>query len=284
MRQKCRAFKALFLYDLNYGFQRNRIKWLFALLIQIYFCILAGQMGSVYETDMGFFERLTFLFKGITEYHLSETSEFELPAQWLFFHGYLLFMVDFYLVHELTHNGGQTFIRSGGRECWLFSKLMWVISNVVSYYLLLAIIVGICSLSANGFSTDNFWISSDAMLKIFGINLTGLSFVDIFFYWWGMPLLVSLALCITEVIISLFIQPILSFFLMSAYLIASVFWMKPIFLGNYSMLLRQEFISGNLSISLQNCLSGCILLITIAITVGMLCFKNRDIFPQQEGE
>ena len=282
MRLKCRQFKALFFYDLSNGFQRNQWKWLFALLLQIYFCILAGQMGAFSEWNMGILDRLTFLFKGMTEYRFE--TEFKLPTQWLVFHAYLLFMVDFYPVNELTYNGGQAFIRSGKREYWLLSKMMWVISTVVSYYMLLAIILVIFSLSANGFSTGSFWNSPNAMMDIFGIDLTGLSQTEIILYWWGMPLIVSIALCITEAILSLFIQPVISFFIMFAYLIASAYCMNPAFLGNYAMLKRQDFTSGVSSISPQNCLISCMLLIIIAVTAGTLCFKRKDTFQLQGGE
>ena len=223
MKLKCKQLKALFLYDLSNGFQRNQWKWLFALLLQIYFCILAG--------DTGILGRLTSVFEG--------QYELQLSTQWLTFHGFLLFMVNFYPVGELTYNGGQAIIRSDRKEYWLFSKVMWVISTVISYYLLLALVLVIGSVF-----TGNFLIPSDVMMEIYEIDITGLNITKIVLYWCGMPLLVSITLCITEVILSLFIQPIISFFLMLAYLIVSAYCIHPVFLGNYAMLKRQDFVSG----------------------------------------
>lgn len=153
---------------------------------------------------------------------------------------------------------------------------MWVVFTVLSYYLLLAIV-----LSADSLQTGSFWISSSTMMEIYEIDITGMGLTEIFLYWWGMPLLVSITLCITEIIISLFIQPILSFFVMLAYFMVSSYWSNPMFLGNYTMLKRQDVNSGILSISPQNCLISCVLLGLIVVTVGMLCFKSKDIFQLQ---
>lgn len=190
-----KRFRALLCYDLRYGFQSNRGKWLFALLVQVYFCTLAGRLSLITNTPIGFWERLTFLFQGFPEYHLSQTGTFELPVHWLIFHAFLLFLTGFYPVQELIQSGGQAFIRSGRREYWLLSKALWACATVAGYYLMLAGVLAVCSLPAGG---------SDAMTVLFGIDMAGLSFAEVLLYWWGMPILVSAALCLTEVLMSLF--------------------------------------------------------------------------------
>lgn len=250
---KIKRFWALLRYDLRYGFQSNRGKWLFALLIQIYFCTLAGRLSLLSKHEVGFLERLTFLFLGLPEYRLSETGTFELPVHWLIFHAFLLFLAGFYPVQELSHSGGQAFIRSGRREYWLLSKVLWVCSTVAGYYLMLAAVLVVCSLPAGGPGAP-----PAAMTVLFGIDIDGLNFAEIALYWWVMPVLASAALCLTEVLMSLFIEPVLAFFVMLSYLVASVFWASPLFIGNYSMLRRMEFLSGNPAISFQNCVTSCL--------------------------
>ena len=92
--------------------------------------------------------RIPFLFQGLPEYRLSEAGVFELPVHWLIFHGFLLFLVGFYPVQELTYSGGQAFVRSGRREYWLLSKVLWVCFTVAGYYLMLAAVLAVCSLLA----------------------------------------------------------------------------------------------------------------------------------------
>lgn len=273
-----KRFRALLCYDLRYGFQCNRGKWLFALLVQVYFCTLAGRLSLNSNAPIGFLERLTFLFQGLPEYHLSQTGTFELPVHWLIFHAFLLFLAGFYPVQDLTQSGGQAFIRSGRRGYWLLSKALWVCATVAGYYLMLTGVLAVCSLPAGG-----PWAPPAAMSALFGINVAELSFSEIMLYWWVMPILVSAALCLTEVLLSLFIEPLLAFFVMLSCLVASVFWTSPALIGNYSMLLRSNLLSGDPAISAQNCFAVCLLLIALASVLGTKLFRSKDILLSQGG-
>lgn len=274
-----KQFQALLCYDLHYGFQCNRGKWLFALLVQVYFCTLAGRLSLITNTPIGFLERLTFLFRGLPEYHLSQTGTFELPVHWLIYHAFLLFLVGFYPIQELTQSGGQAFIRSSMREYWLLSKTLWVCATVAGYYLMLAGVLAVCSLLAGG-----PWALPAAMTILFGIDMAELSFAEIALNWWVMPILVSVVLCLTEVLLSLFIEPLLAFFVMLSYLVASVFWASPVLIGNYSMLQRSSLLSGNPSISAQNCFAVCLSLIAFTSVLGTKLFRRKDILLSQGGQ
>ena len=274
-----KQFRALLCYDLRYGFQSNRGKWLFALLVQVYFCTLAGRLSLITNTRIGFWERLTFLFRGLPEYHLSQTGTFELPVHWLIYHAFLLFLVGSYPIQELTQSGGQAFIRSSRREYWLLSKTLWVCATVAGYYLMLAGVLAVCSLLAGV-----PWALPAAMTILFGIDMAELSFAEIALNWWVMPILVSVVLCLTEVFLSLFIEPLLAFFVMLSYLVASVFWTSPVLIGNYSMLQRSSLLSGNPAISAQNCFAVCLSLIALASVLGTKLFRRKDILLSQGGQ
>lgn len=276
---KRKRFLALLCYDLRYGFQSNRGKWLFALLVQVYFCTLAGRLSLISNTCIGFLERLTFLFQGLPEYRLSEAGVFELPVHWLIFHGFLLFLVGFYPVQELTYSGGQAFVRSGRREYWLLSKVLWVCFTVAGYYLMLAAVLAVCSLLAGDPGT-----LSEVMTVLFGIDTSELGIGEIVLYWWAMPILVSAALCLAEVVMTLFIEPLLAFFAVLSYLVASVFWTSPALIGNYSMLQRGRLLGGNPAISVQNCLAFSLSLIVIALILGIKLFRGKDILLAQGGQ
>ena len=274
-----KQFRALLCYDLRYGLQSNRGKWLFALLVQVYFCTLAGRLSLISNTPIGFWERLTYLFQGLPEYHLSQTGTFELPVHWLIFHAFLLFLAGFYPVQELTQSGGQAFIRSGRRGYWLLSKALWACATVAGYYLMLAGVLAVCSLPVGG-----PWAPPATMAVLFGIYMTELSFAEIVLYWWVMPILVSAALCLTEVLLSLFIEPLLAFSVMLSCLVASVFWTSPALIGNYSMLLRSRLLSGNPAISPRNCAAVCLSLIVAASVLGTALFRSKEILFLRGGQ
>lgn len=260
-------------YDLSYGYRNCRLKWLGALLLQLYFTNAAYQWCFAAEGNVGVLGYLTWMFRGLPEYFATETGKFELPVPWLMLQACLLFLVGFYPADDLTRSGGQAFVRSGKRRYWLLGKAVWVICTVAAYYALLTAVLALCALLTGGLAC-----SAQAMGFLYGISIDELGAGEIFLSWWAEPFLVSAALCLTEMLLSLVLEPALALFLMLGYLTASVFWTTPALLGNYAMLLRQDFLSGNDAISLSNCLAGCGVWAAAALAAGCTYIKKKDIF------
>lgn len=120
---------------------------------------------------------------------------------------------------------------------------------------------------SQGFLTDRY-----------GIDLAELGGWEIFLSWWGQPVLVSLALCLAQLVASLALGPALSLFLTLGYLTASVFWASPWLLGNFSMLLRQDFLSGIPEICFRNCLFLCAAWSIGALSLGAVWIGRKDLF------
>lgn len=120
---------------------------------------------------------------------------------------------------------------------------------------------------SQGFLTDRY-----------GIDLAELGGWEIFLSWWGQPVLVSLALCLAQLVASLALGPALSLFLTLGYLTASVFWASPWLLGNFSMLLRQDFLSGIPEICFWNCLFLCAAWSVGALALGAVWIGRKDLF------
>ncbi len=120
---------------------------------------------------------------------------------------------------------------------------------------------------SQGFLTDRY-----------GIDLAELGGWEIFLRWWGQPVLVSLALCLAQLVASLALGPALSLFLTLGYLTASVFWASPWLFGNFSMLLRQDFLSGIPEICFQNCLFLCAAWSVGALALGAVWIGRKDLF------
>ena len=120
---------------------------------------------------------------------------------------------------------------------------------------------------SQGFLTDRY-----------GIDLAELGGWEIFLRWWGQPVLVSLALCLAQLVASLALGPALSLFLTLGYLTASVFWASPWLLGNFSMLLRQDFLSGIPEICFRNCLFLCAAWSVGALALGAVWIGRKDLF------
>lgn len=106
-RRMGNRFGKLVRYDLHYGYQDCRLKWLCALLVQVYFANAAYQGCSMAEGTVSVVGYLTWLFSGMPEYFVVETGRFELPVPWLMLQGCLLFLVGFYPVNDLMHSLGM---------------------------------------------------------------------------------------------------------------------------------------------------------------------------------
>ena len=295
--------RILIWYDFNYGYQSTRLKWLGAVLVQAYFVILACQCCSAPETPGGMLGHLSFLFRGMPEYFVSETGKFELPVPWLMLNACLLFLTVSYPAEDLTRSGGQAIVRAGRRRDWLLGKAAWVACTVAAYYLLLAAALALGALVTESagmgdLATESIASESLAMGDLaagapargdflglrdfrdglYGISPETLTGWEIFLRWWVQPVLVSLTLCLTEMMLSLALEPAMALFLTLGYLTASVFWASPGFLGNFSMLLRQDFLSGNPAICFRNCLMLCGLWNAVVLLFGMRWIRRKDIF------
>ena len=134
------------------------------------------------------------------------------------------------------------------------------------------------SLAAGSASIKSPGRSQGFLTDRYGIDLAELGGWEIFLRWWGQPVLVSLALCLAQLVASLALGPALSLFLMLGYLTASVFWASPWLLGNFSMLLRQDFLSGIPEICFRNCLFLCAAWSIGALSLGAVWIGRKDLF------
>lgn len=280
-------FGKLVRYDLHYGYQDCRLKWLCALLVQVYFANAAYQGCSMAEGTVGVVGYLTWLFSGMPEYFVVETGRFELPVPWLMLQGCLLFLVGFYPANDLMRSGGQAFVRSGRRRNWLLGKAVWVAATVTVYYVCLTVVLmlGVLlaeggTLPAKGQALIEEWFigSPEALEFLFGVPIAEMGGAEIFLSWWLEPFLASVALCLAEMALSLLLEPAVALFVMLGYLTASVFWTTPVLLGNYAMLLRQDFWSGNGAVSFSNCVMGCVMCSVLALFAGSRYVRNKDVF------
>ena len=278
MRKGFRRFRHLLWYDLSYGYRDCRLKWLCAFLVQVYFVNMAYQWCAAAEGRVGVLGYLTWLFWGMPEYYAAETGRFELPVPWLMLHACLLFLVGFYPAADLTRSGGQAFVRAGKRSYWFLGKAVWVLCTVTAYYCLLTAVLVLCALLTGGIAC-----SGEAMEFLYGIAVDEMGEGEIFLSWWAEPFLVSAALGLAEMTLSLVLEPAVALFLMLGYLTASVFWTAPGLLGNYAMLLRQDFWSGHEAISFVNCLIGCVVCAGAAVAAGCGYSKRKDIFSAEAG-
>jgi hypothetical protein len=213
---------------------------------------------------------------GAREYELYADSTFQFPAYWFLFHGYLFFLIGFYPVSELYLGNGQALIRTRSRKIWIVSKLFSIFLNITLYYGCFLLLLLIGNLLHGGEI-----IPGNGIIGLGGIAIFNKSISDLFVAFILLPLLVSVALGVIQILMSLFLDPVLSFMAVVGYLIASVFWMNPLLIGNFSMLYRQDWISGKATIDITTGTVLCFVLTVVALILGVIMFQRKDILPAE---
>ena len=260
-------------YDIRSSFRKNRIRWMFATIILLFLCVRT--FGAV--SFAGTYDLLSELWpvmSGAREYILSEDSSFALPAYWFLFHGYFFFLIGFYPANELYLGNGQPLVRTASRTKWLISKQINLFVIAVAYYgcFLIFMLIG-------NYIYGGEVIPENEIIGYCGMPFFGKSHWELFTAFILLPMLVSVALGQIQILMSLFISPVVSLMITIGYMIASVFWMNPLLIGNFSMLLRQDWISGNPDISVPVGVVICIILILVSSFAGIYMFQRKDILP-----
>jgi hypothetical protein len=263
-------------YDLRFSIRQNRVKWLFAVFIQLFLCVRSFGEVSFYSSSYDLLSDLWPVMSGAREYVLTADSSFQFPAYWFLFHAFLFFLIGFYPVSELYLGNGQALTRTRSRKLWMASKVISVVLNITLYYGCYLLFMLIGNLLHGGEI-----IPGNGIIGLAGIAIFQKSGMELFADFILLPLLVSVTLGIIQMILSLFLDPVLSFMAVIGYIIASIFCMNPLLIGNFSMLYRQDWISGK---SAMNAITGivlCVVLTVAALVLGMILFQRKDILPTE---
>lgn len=226
---------------------------------------------------LSFGDYLVAAFFGMKEYFFELRDPFNFPALWM-----LVFLVIAYLTlnypyEDLMGSGKHELVESGNRSLWWFSKCCWVVASVLLFYAAAAFGVFLVALAAGG-SLDLSLSPSLPALLDFGSailpapwNIAGLLLL--------FPAM-TMALCLLQLLLSLAMKPMPSFFCSIAILFFSAYFKEPFLPGNYLMAARSEvFIASGMS-----AVEGAGIALGMAI-VSVLCgwalFLNKDIMEKE---
>lgn len=275
-RSAMKQFLHMVAYDMRFSFRKNRYKWLVAIGIFLFWSLqIFRQIASVVGV-YDFFSEIWPVMCGEREYILMNDSTFQLPAYWMLFHGYLFFLIGFYPVSDLYHGNGQTCIRAKSRRAWMFSKQISIFLNIVLYYVFFLILLWI----GNAFYHGTL-LPESGVLSLSGLRVLNKSISELVVAFIILPFLVSWALVEIQIVLSFMISPVLAFMFMVGYLIASVFWMQPYWIGNFAMIYRQGWVSGRADLSVNTGIQICVVLIVLSYMLGIFLFERKDILTEE---
>lgn len=244
------------------------IAFILIMLIYTRFTIMIS-FGNDVSISAG--DYLVYLFKGSKQLDL---SSLDIPVVFIGIQIFIAMMVGYYAVDDIHGYGRQVFIRCKKKSHWWYSKCVWILATViVSYSLIYLTVFGFSLYSGAEMTLD----VNDTIIMYFDrLSLAYLEDLELLLHMFVTPLLYSVTISIVQVMLSLVIGPLLSFISVMIYTILSVLIAKPIFLCNYSMILRNQQVLGADIICLAGVIS-MLLVCVVSIAIGKVVVDKKDI-------
>ncbi len=202
-------------------------------------------------------------------------NDFSMPTIWFMFILWMQFVSLYYPFNELNGIGKHLMVLSGGRGIWWFSKCAWTVVNTIVSYLLIFLsstICGLCfgaklSMNASWYLFKELAMNMDDLTTSVSWNITSVFFMVGF---------VMVALALLQLLLSLLIKPLFSYFLLVGYFFAGAYFQYPALFSNYAMPARNALLvttgldmTGGVVIGLW--------ISVLSVIIGYYVFKNRDI-------
>ena len=200
----------------------------------------------------------------------SNERQLKIPIEWFVLHGGYLMTIVGYCTQSLTQSSSYELLCSGKRARWWSAKCRWLVKNTILYY-------GMFYLLLLAFSAVTGDVSLNASSEIWMGGLTYEKDMERMIMTFVLPVLASMCIGMMELLLELVFSPAIALFLCSGYLLAGIFSNHALFVGNLTMLYRNEFYIGEKGIG-----TGAGM---IAIMGGMILFYllGREKMKRWEG-
>lgn len=268
-------------FDIKNGIIKNKFFIISSFILSISFCLnffsnIKGYSISHNEASHSISDILLFIYGGMKEYIPKPDEPFQIPILWILLFTSIFFGSLNYPYNDLHNYGKQILIRTKGRTLWWISKCVWNITYNILFHLILILSILVFSLISN--ANINTTINTDLAIYNFSLKETDLisKSIAIPFYFFITPILMSIAISLLQMTLSLFIKPIFSFLFISIILISSTYIIKPYLIANYSMMIRNDMILTN-GVNFNIGIIVSIILSSLFILVGAIRFYFYDI-------
>lgn len=211
---------------------------------------------------------------GMGRFLPSPSEPFELPVAWVVTLLLPAYATLGYPYRDLEGFGQKVLVASGARRHWWLSKCLWVTMCVLAYWCLFFGVAAVISTAVNG--SLSLFVSAD-LPRVLGVDLfTSFDTQEFALFIVAVPL-ISVALCLGQLCVSLVLRSVLSFAVTFAVLFVSAFYYdNPLLIGNYLMAFR----SHGLVVDGFQPMWGLMLAVFVSVAslvVGGLLFSRKDI-------
>lgn len=260
--------------DVFRGFYYNRFRYVLVLLM------ITGIIVMMASRQFGMLDTVFFLQGGYEAVDVIKNGKITFPYIWMAIQFLVAFMVFNYCNDDCEGVGVDVLIKCKSRGLWWISKCIWNALTVISVYIIeyvVAFFFGVHNKSLDG--TINYALFKKMSNKNLPDNQES---IYIIIYLMLVPLLVSIAVSLLQMTISIAFNPIIGILVVMALMVLSAFFCNPVMIGNVSMVMRSSVYNAG-KIKVWKGLCVCILTYVICFIAGILMFRKRDIL-QKEGE
>lgn len=258
-----------------------RFRYLIVPVLGLLPCIRFFSILSIDCLKGNWIDYLLYMFKGMEPIRFLDYSEpVQLPMLWLLAVGSSLVLHMDYFIQDLTTEGQQILIRGESRRLWFGSKILWSFFSSLVYFVLLIVAALVWAFAfGSGISVTNSeditWLVYDLASPVQLSNMECI--VCVFF----LPFLTIFAINIMQMVLCLFVKPIVSCLICILSLVIAVYWDSAFALGNGAMLMRNGVFADN-GYSSSTAIAVCIVMIAVMICLGYGKFSRSDILGIDE--
>ncbi len=284
-----KLFKAI-RYDLRFGILESMKKYLFAVLLAVFIfagLVVAAATLSMVLTDSAYnvFE-LPISFADVILIELGSDlpaaqkaagmTGFVFPTMWFLLNIVPCYLTLDYATRDLGGGGIQVITRLHSKSRWWISKCVLSVAAVCVYYIIIYAVLALLCL-ASGFDLslipDETIFAAQFSATFIPEEVTSLQMLCALCL---MPFVISAALCLVQMTLTLFMKPVFAYMIICAYLVAAVLCVSPLFLANFAMPVR----SAAVGIYNFDCASGLLCAAAAAlaaIIIGRFRIIRMDI-------
>jgi hypothetical protein len=246
----------------------------------------AGLSGAWYfgaEVQAGFADYIMYIYGGMDIYDPGSGDPFVFPVRWVMVLLSVAFLTLNYPWNDMQGIGQQILIRTKGRMTWWLSKCGWSLASVLVYHSLIFLTAAtFCSAVHGDFEGG---INKELIYAVFRVGRGNMAENGSIwpFSMLLLPVWISTAMSLFQMILSLFIKPLFSFFFTAFVVISSAYFTSPLMIGNYAMTLRYDVaVIGGVNVN-AGVMIGLFLFLASAIT-GCVRFHRYDILNRDQEE
>lgn len=270
-------------YDLKVGF--NEVLW--KIIIYVVIVALINIIGSnaihntasMYHVEPDVLDYVCFVIGGPRYIPSEMLSIYVIPVLWLIIQVMIAYTVGYYAITDLDRYGQQIVLRSSSRAKWWVGKVLWNVIMVSFMYFILYVVTFITAFTTG--AKFDWLLTKDIVCNVCNLDMITGNKNEILVILFLMPVLVSITLCIIQMVCGLIFSPIIGFIASQSIVFLSTLYDFKWLISNYAMLSHNK-VTCMSDIDYKEGFVLCLILFVAAVAGGMFYFMNCDILPKNQ--